>query len=129
MSFNQGMHNKLTLNQSIKQVIQNEVKNNQPQVNNLDIPNIAISLTPIGLVFSWVIFFLILRKIRSILEYKMVETVKGINQLPCRNCRFYANNHYMKCAVQPSIVMTEEAKDCSDYSPKNDKFSPKNIFK
>jgi hypothetical protein len=123
------MQHKLTLNKPSNQVTHNEIKNNQPQANNFEIPNLAISLTPIGLVFSWVIFFLILRKIRSLLEDKMVVTVKGSHQLPCRNCRFYTNNHYLKCAVQPSIVMTEEAKNCSEYSPKNEKLSPKDILK
>ncbi|MBE9051465.1 hypothetical protein IQ243_13745 [Nostocales cyanobacterium LEGE 11386] len=116
-------------NRNISQVTQNEVKQEQIQQDSLNIPDIALTLSPVALIFSWVIFFLILQKIRTLLDNKMVFTVKGLHQVPCRNCRFYANNHYLKCAVQPTIVLTEEAKDCPEYSPKNGKFSPKNLFK
>jgi hypothetical protein len=42
-------------------------------------------------------------------------TVNCLHQLPCRNCRFFTNNHYLYCTVHPSIVLTEQALDCSDY--------------
>ncbi|MFW9259229.1 hypothetical protein [Nostoc sp. CALU 546] len=44
-------------------------------------------------------------------------TVNCFHQLPCRNCRFFTNNHYLYCTVHPSIVLTEQALDCSDYCP------------
>ncbi len=36
-------------------------------------------------------------------------------QSPCTNCRFFDNNHYLKCAVHPELVLTKEALNCSDY--------------
>lgn len=96
--------------------------------NSLGVPDIAVSLTPVALVFSWVVFFVVLRKLRSLLEAKMVFPVKGANQLPCKNCQYYANNHYLRCAVQPSVVLTEESKNCSEYLPKKDKADTKKIF-
>jgi hypothetical protein len=106
-----------------------EIKEEKSQPQNLNVHEIALNLSPIGLLAGWVIFFLVLRKIRRILDNKMVFTVKTVHQVPCKNCRFYSNNHYLKCAVQPSIVMTDEAKNCSEYSPKNDKLSGKQFFK
>lgn len=115
--------------QNVNQATRSELKTKQSPTNNIDIPEIAISLTPVGLVFSWVIFFIILRKIRSVLEDKIITSVKGSHQLPCKKCKFYASNHFLKCAVNPSVVMTDNAKDCSDYSPeKEHKFSAKNLF-
>ncbi|MUG91388.1 hypothetical protein F7734_02335 [Scytonema sp. UIC 10036] len=35
--------------------------------------------------------------------------------LPCSKCYFFSKNHYLPCAVNPTIVMSEEAKNCSDY--------------
>lgn len=35
--------------------------------------------------------------------------------IPCRNCRFFDNNYYLKCAVNPKIAMTQNAIDCPDY--------------
>ncbi|MBO3462716.1 hypothetical protein G7B40_034260 [Aetokthonos hydrillicola Thurmond2011] len=40
-------------------------------------------------------------------------------QVPCRNCQFFNDNHYLNCAVQPSNVLTKEALNCSDYLPNN----------
>lgn len=36
-------------------------------------------------------------------------------QVPCSNCRFFDNNHYLKCALHPSIVSTKQALNCPDY--------------
>ncbi len=84
----------------------------------LSISDIAISLSPLGFVIVWAVFLLILQKIRSALEEKMSLTVNGVSQVPCKNCKFFSNNHYLKCAVKPDIVLTEAAIDCSEYCPK-----------
>lgn len=120
---------KIAESRNFSQVTTSETKQEQMQQDGLGISDIALSLSPIVLLLSWVFFFLILQKIRNLLDEKMVFTVKSLHKVPCKNCRFYSNNHYLKCAVQPSIVMSEEAKDCSEYSPKNARFSPKSIFK
>ncbi|MEH2131729.1 MAG: hypothetical protein V7K86_14075 [Nostoc sp.] len=44
-----------------------------------------------------------------------ITTLNCFHQLPCRSCRFFTNNHYLYCTVHPSIVLTEQALDCSDY--------------
>lgn len=130
MYFEQLLSNQLAVNQKIHQGTHNEVNTNISSSEGFGIPDIAISLTPVGLVFSWIVFFIILRKVRNILEDKLIISVKKSQQLPCKNCKFYTNNHYLKCAVNPSIVMTEEAKNCSEYTPdKKQKFLPKNIFR
>ncbi|MEC4806151.1 MAG: hypothetical protein SAJ12_07075 [Jaaginema sp. PMC 1079.18] len=38
-----------------------------------------------------------------------------VPQMPCGNCRFFKNNPYLKCAVQPAKVLTPQARDCQDY--------------
>ncbi|AFY42339.1 hypothetical protein [Nostoc sp. PCC 7107] len=105
-----------------------EVQQEKIQPQGLNIPSATLYLSPIGLLFSWIIFFLVLRKIQRFLDNKMVFSVKGLHQVPCKNCRFYSNNHYLKCAVQPSIVLTDEAKNCSEFSAKQDKLSQKQFF-
>ncbi|BAY17325.1 hypothetical protein NIES2109_13460 [Nostoc sp. HK-01] len=105
-----------------------EVQQEKTQPQGLNIPSATLYLSPIGLLFSWIIFFLVLRKIQRFLDNKMVFSVKRLHQVPCKNCRFYSNNHYLKCAVQPSIVLTDEAKNCSEFSAKQDKLSEKQFF-
>ncbi|WP_193196779.1 hypothetical protein [Nostoc sp. MG11] len=113
---------------NLHQLSQNEVKREQTQPNELTIHDVVISLSPLGFIFGWVIFFIALRKIRTFLDNKMVFTIKGLDKVPCKNCKFYSNNHYLKCAVNPSIVLTEEAMNCSEYSPTKSKFTSKNLF-
>ncbi|NDJ22390.1 hypothetical protein GS682_12250 [Nostoc sp. B(2019)] len=113
---------------NLHQLTQNEVRREQTQPNQFTIPDVVISLSPLGFIFGWVVFFIALRKIRTFLDNKMVFTIKGLDKVPCKNCKFYSNNHYLKCAVNPSIVLTEEAMNCSEYSPTKSKFPPKNMF-
>lgn len=43
------------------------------------------------------------------------EQAKTMHQIPCPSCRFFTNDHRLKCTVQPTIAHTEQAIDCSDY--------------
>lgn len=43
---------------------------------------------------------------------------------PCSNCRFFSQNAYLKCAVHPSIALTKQAIDCSNFwALDDDKFT------
>ncbi|GAB4366616.1 MAG: hypothetical protein Kow00121_04180 [Elainellaceae cyanobacterium] len=45
--------------------------------------------------------------------------IKQSSAIPCKNCRFYNQNRYLKCAVHPCIASTREAIRCSDYWPRD----------
>ena len=115
-------------NSNLHQAIVSETTKDQSQTHELTITDIAIFLSPVGFIISWMVFFVILQKIRALLDYKMVFPAKVLHKLPCKNCSFYSNNHYLKCAVNPSIVLTEEAMNCSEYSPSKKNPSSKNPF-
>ncbi len=38
-----------------------------------------------------------------------------MHQIPCSNCKFFTNDHRLKCTVSPSIANTEQAINCGDY--------------
>ncbi len=40
---------------------------------------------------------------------------KRMHQIPCGNCRFFTNNHRLKCTMSPYNANTEKAIDCRDY--------------
>ncbi len=128
MPHNQILQKTIAANSDFDQVIQSEVKKEQAQTYESTIPDIAIYLSPVGFIISWIGFFLILQKIREFLDEKMVFPINSLHKVPCKNCRFYSNNHYLKCAVNPSIVLTEKATSCSEYSPSKKNFSSKNPF-
>jgi hypothetical protein len=44
--------------------------------------------------------------------------VKLPSKIICSRCRYFNDNHFLKCALHPVNVTTEQAVDCLDYSPK-----------
>ncbi|MEH1932917.1 MAG: hypothetical protein V7L14_04155 [Nostoc sp.] len=128
MYHDQMLQKTVAANSNLHHVILSEVKKEQPPTYELTIPDIAISLSPVGFIICWIGFFIILPKLRAFLDEKMVFSINTLHKVPCKNCRFYSNNHYLKCAANPSIVLTKEAINCSEYSPSNQKNSSKNPF-
>lgn len=106
-------------NSNSHQVILSEAKKEQPQTHELTIHDLVISLSPLGFIIGWIGFFVIFRKFQAFLDEKMVFSINALQKVPCKKCLFYSNNHYLKCAVNPSIVLTEEAMNCSEYLPIN----------
>ena len=43
--------------------------------------------------------------------------VKPRTKFSCRQCQYVSNNNYLKCALHPATVFTEQAVDCKDYHP------------
>ena len=39
-------------------------------------------------------------------------------EITCSRCQYFNNNHFLKCALHPAIVLTEQAVDCVDYDQK-----------
>ena len=97
----------------------------QVQYHNIQIPDLALSLAPLGFIFVWAIFLLLFHKIHTNTDDKVCVKNKILQKVPCKKCQFFANNHYLKCAVKPDTVLTEEAIDCSEYVPKKVSFPPK----
>lgn len=62
---------------------------------------------------GWLIF-LRLSNSRKILKNRST-TLQYFSQIPCRTCRFFTNNQYLKCAVHPSTVLKQQAINCPDY--------------
>ncbi|MBD0390371.1 MAG: hypothetical protein ICV54_28715 [Nostoc sp. C3-bin3] len=81
-------------------------------------PELSLLLAPIALLaMSLVVIFQ---------KFKLSEQTNKLNNLdlfPCRNCHYFCKSNHLKCAVNPSDVLTEAAINCSDYHPlENEKF-------
>lgn len=74
-----------------------------------------------GFVICWAAIFFMLSKRVRFNRKEVVVDIKTIHQIPCRNCKFYSNDPHLKCAVNPSTVLTEQAINCSDYCAKEPK--------
>lgn len=77
----------------------------------------------IGFIICWAAIFFMLSKRVRFTRKEIAVDLKTLHQIPCKNCKFYSNDPHLKCAVNPSIVLTEQAIDCSDYLTKANKLS------
>lgn len=112
----------LIANGSFNQLQSNEIQVENSQPANVSIPDhVFMVWGPIGLILSWAALFLMLSKRGRIARNEIAVNIKSLNQIPCKNCKFFANNPHLKCAIQPSLVLTEKAIDCSDYCQRDRK--------
>jgi hypothetical protein len=82
----------------------------------------ALLLVPIGFVAVWAAVVCVISDTWKV-RRKDMGSARQIAQLPCKKCRFFHNNPYVKCAVNPEIALTRDAVDCSDFRPR-DRNSP-----
>lgn len=76
-----------------------------------------------GFAICWIaIFFMLSKRVRFVRK-EIPVNIKVLHQIPCKNCKFYSNDPHLKCAVNPSTVLTKQAIDCSDYAAKENKLS------
>jgi hypothetical protein len=40
------------------------------------------------------------------------------DKIACSDCKYFNSNHFLKCALHPVTVLTEQAVDCIDYDQK-----------
>ncbi|WP_016950570.1 hypothetical protein [Anabaena sp. PCC 7108] len=128
MHIDQILQQKVLANTTTNQLLRRDIPQDQVQQDGVNLTDLAISLSPLSFILIWAIFLVILQKTRSHLDNKIVFTINGLQKVPCKNCKFFSNNHYLKCAVQPDIVLTEEAIHCSEYCPRKVKFSVNQFF-
>ena len=70
-------------------------------------------------VFSLLLFCPIIILIIAIYNYisKTIQLSfypKSEYKFPCYHCQYFNSNHYIKCAVNPEIVLTDRAVNCRD---------------
>jgi hypothetical protein len=109
-------------NRILHQVKLSEVKTDEATPAETNTPDGLMLLGPVSFIVSWTVLFLMLSKIGTAARNEILVSIKRLHQVPCRNCQFFSNNTYLKCAVNPSTVLTEQAFNCSDYLPGNSKF-------
>jgi len=111
-SFNQE------LTQSAKLVSKqlSEVKTKQANLPIVSLDNTLILIPLFSItVFGLIVGFKLL-KVWKFDSDKMVSFIR-FHQAPCKSCEFFQQNPHLKCAVNPSVVLTQEALNCPDYYP------------
>ncbi|MBD6620569.1 hypothetical protein FNW02_33565 [Komarekiella sp. 'clone 1'] len=89
---------------------------NEAKTKDGDIPATIVFLAPICFITVGAIYLFIISSFLKFTEKKnRVSNVVELKQYPCRNCKFFDDNNYLKCAVNPSDVLTKQAINCSEY--------------
>ncbi len=105
---------------SENRAIETESKTTTPTINEVD-SNVFLFfvwITFLGII-SWILFK-VFQKLGAVKVRGL--SIFPVSQIPCRNCKFFANNQYLKCAVHPSTVLTKQAANCSDYCGKHESY-------
>lgn len=81
--------------------------------------NIEMLLTVLYF-FVFAVSLIVIKSFKSAQTGKnQAATSKRSNQIPCKVCRFFSHNYYLKCAVHPDIALKAEAINCPDYYPRH----------
>ena len=94
-----------------------EISPNIPPSREVTTIQVGLAFIPVAFVVTLAFIFFKQVKYKKNLYTKLV-TLKRFSAIPCRKCQFFDNNQQLPCAVQPAVVLSEEAVNCGDYAPK-----------
>ena len=99
----------------------NEIQSvpSETYVNKPTIPDISATslyIIPTTFFTFWLMYLIVSTDLLKFAKHK-ISIIKNLEQVPCKNCRYFTNNPYLRCAVNPAIALTSEAINCSDYCP------------
>lgn len=80
---------------------------------------------PLGFMFvAWIVFSIKQLFPRCSAPSAHTYLITKPMESPCSSCRFFSHNAYLKCAVHPSIALTQKAANCSNFwALDDDKFA------
>lgn len=106
---------------NFNETVASQTKPDGAKPDGVSTPDAAVFSVPIALLVGCAVIFFMLFKKWIVIRHEIPFNVRQSHQIPCRKCRFFSGNHYLKCAIQPSVALTEKAIHCSDYCPQDDK--------
>ncbi|NEQ31511.1 MAG: hypothetical protein F6K04_10970 [Leptolyngbya sp. SIO4C5] len=71
-------------------------------------------LVPLCFIFAWSIIFLGLWSLLAAGRDGLANA-RRMHQIPCADCRYFTNQHQLKCPVHPCQALSEAAIDCPDF--------------
>lgn len=102
----------------VTQPSSSQISPNIPASTEVTSVQTGLAIIPVAFVITLAFIFIKQIKYRKNL-YTQVVSFKRFSTIPCRKCQFFDNNQHLPCAVQPVLVLSEEALNCGDYAPKS----------
>ncbi|NJL46752.1 MAG: hypothetical protein HC929_03655 [Leptolyngbyaceae cyanobacterium SM2_5_2] len=75
-------------------------------------------LVPLCFVVAWSLVALTVWQLVAVTRDGM-KRAQVMHQIPCAECRYFTNNHLLKCPLHPKTALSEAAIDCTDYETNN----------
>ncbi|MBV6623009.1 MAG: hypothetical protein KI793_08655 [Rivularia sp. (in: Bacteria)] len=88
--------------------------NNLP--SSTEVANMQAGMAIIAVAFTIALAFIFFKQAKYQKKlYSQLFNLKRFSSIPCHKCQFYDNNQHLACAVQPAVVLSPDAVNCSDY--------------
>jgi hypothetical protein len=101
---------------SIATQTSNSLAPSQKRVENSpDLDSVFLAVMSLGIILS--ILIQIYDSLSKRKQDAHADNLKLTADPICPDCQYFSNNCYLRCAIQPTIVMTEASIDCQDYRP------------
>lgn len=71
-------------------------------------------LVPLCFVLAWGLVAITLWQLLAVTR-DGVQRAKVMHQIPCAQCRYFTNSHFLKCPLHPKVALSEAAIGCNDY--------------
>jgi len=124
MAAQNNLHKEVSKSSNTTSLIAEQSEVRQPKggkIDSVNPPEFTGIILPVSLAITagmLLIFRLLHKREQSINN----DFLTYLNRVPCMNCHFFRMNQHLKCAVNPSWVLTEKAINCLDYRPSSCKF-------
>ncbi|HEY9762576.1 MAG TPA: hypothetical protein V6D07_08630 [Trichocoleus sp.] len=71
-------------------------------------------LVPLCFITAWTVVVLVVWNIVAAAR-EGISRAKQMHQIPCADCRYFTNSHFLKCPINPTLALSEEAIGCRDF--------------
>lgn len=75
-------------------------------------------LVPLCFVSAWVVLALAVWHVVAATCDGLAQA-RQMHQIPCPDCQYFTNSHFLKCPIHPANALTETAIGCPDYQSAN----------
>lgn len=78
------------------------------------ISTVQFILVPLCFVLAWGLVGMTVWNLVTAVRDSMARAAV-MHKIPCADCRYFTNDHRLKCPIHPKIALSESAIDCLDF--------------
>lgn len=71
-------------------------------------------LVPLCFFTAWAVMGIAVWNIAATVREGFTQA-RQMHQIPCANCTYFTNSHFLKCPIHPTRALSEDAINCPDY--------------